>query len=74
METKDFSDLLHIPTREERLAKFRSKGKQKHTGWVNIYDRYGNTLVDSTIYDSKDEAIAHSDESTYATIKIEWRQ
>ena len=48
---------------------------EKHEGWVRVYrDVVYNEAYCGRIYASKEEAECHSNNSTLATVKIEWEE
>ena len=69
----DFSDLLHVPTREERLARFRSQPVPKWVLYPANYKEIGSILLDygfpSTDYERVGDNVVISDGCICVVIK-----
>ena len=46
----------------------------KREGWINIYRGFYSKSCDSSIFDSKQEAIKNRGAACIATVKIEWEE
>ena len=54
---------------------FAEKNERKHEGWVNIFRGLTyNELFCGKIYASKEKAESYANDTTLATIKIEWEE
>ena len=56
------------------FASENEKEKNKHQGWINIYDGAKNANSSRLIYDTKEEALSCASKDRVDTIKIEWEE